>query len=76
VTLSDDNPTKPVKVQYTMYVVVQLKPKAVNITISEVKKPVVIPKSALKQLEANYHILNKYERKSDRKILKATLVGC
>jgi hypothetical protein len=35
-----------------MYVVVQLKPKATNITISEVKKPVVIPKSALKQLEA------------------------
>jgi hypothetical protein len=35
-----------------MYVVVKLKPIAVNITISEVKKPVVIPKSALKQLEA------------------------
>jgi hypothetical protein len=52
VTLSDDNPTKPAKVQYTMYVIVQLKPKAANITISEVKKPVVIPKSALKQLEA------------------------
>lgn len=46
VTLSDDNPTKPAKVQYTMYVVVLSKPIAgpINITISEVKKPVIIPK--------------------------------
>ena len=46
VTLSDDNPIKAAKVQYTMYVVVLSKPKAVpiNITISEVKKPVAIPK--------------------------------
>ena len=54
VTLSDDNPINPGKVQYTMYVLVQQKPKAagINITTPEATKPVVIPKAANKQLEA------------------------
>lgn len=55
VTLSDDNPVKPAKVQYSMSVLVLEKPKVVsviNTTITETNKPTPVPKPNIKPLQA------------------------